>query len=69
MKTMPAFFSWVPGRCREATEEGKKRLTVPLDEIRPADEHPHPDPSSASERGVFLCFSAIFAVIEMGIVE
>ena len=60
MKKMPAFFSWVPGRCREATEEGKKRLSVPLDEIRPADERPHPYPSPASGRGVFLCFFRYF---------
>ena len=48
MKKMPAFFSWVPGRCREATEEGKKRLSVPLDEMRPADERPHPYPFLAT---------------------
>lgn len=24
MKKMPAFFSWAPGRCRAATEEGEK---------------------------------------------
>ena len=58
MKKMPAFFSWVPGRCREATEEGKKRLSVPLDEIRPADERPHPYPLSRKRaRGFSLFFS------------
>ncbi len=60
MKKNACIFSWVPGRCREATEEGKKRLSVPLDEIRPADEHLHPAPSPASGRGVFLCFFSYF---------
>ena len=60
MKKMPAFFSWVPGRCREATEEGKKSLSAPLDEIRPADERPHPYPSPASGRGDSLCFFSYF---------
>ena len=73
MKKMPAFFSWVPGRCREATEEGKKSLSAPLDEIRPADERPHPYPFLATRavpvpqagEGILFVFSAIFAIVEM----
>ena len=73
MKKNACIFSWVPGRCREATEEGKKRLSVPLDEIRPADERPHPYPFLATRavpvpqagEGFLFVFSAIFATIEM----
>ena len=71
MKKMPAFFSWVPGRCREATEEGKKRLSVPLDEIRPADERPHPYPFLATravpipqaDEGFLFVFQLFFQLL------
>ena len=61
-------------RCREVTEEGKKRRSVPLDENRPADERPHPYPFLATRavpvpqagEGFPLAFSAIFATVEMG---
>ena len=73
MKKMQAFFSWVPGRCREATEEGKKRLSAPLGEIRPADERPHPYPFLATRavpvpqagEGFIFVFSSVFSTIEM----
>ena len=66
MKKMPAFFSWVPGRCREATEEGKKCLSVPLDKVCPADECPHFAPIPQASVGFSFVFSAIFATAEIG---
>ena len=69
MKKMPAFFSGVPGRWREATEEGKNARLSRLARFILRTNTLTPPPLPQAGEGFFFVFSAIFAVIEMGIVE